>query len=99
MYWNYKDGNFVSDENMININMRCIEMFKAYPKNYGGVGLTLTWDVLKWWYLNIIISTTIEININMRCIEMIKKIIILKDCIGLTLTWDVLKFKRNLSTI
>ncbi len=72
--------------------MRCIEIEKSYQKKVDKKGLTLTWDVLKYFCLMTIRCVKL-ININMRCIEIF-------DCInktyahyGLTLTWDVLKLK------
>ena len=48
MYWNRKGGNLASDENTININMRCIEIGGGYGTGTMPTGLTLTWDVLKY---------------------------------------------------
>ena len=47
MYWNVIGFGDVPAADMININMRCIEILTAWgiDKWYGG--LTLTWDVLK----------------------------------------------------
>ena len=52
----------------ININMRCIEIWKQKRRYSNHHRLTLTWDVLKfrWSHRQ---STWNEININMRCIE------------------------------
>ena len=37
MYWNVFTAQWVNPDVLVNSNIRCIEMFKAYPKNYGGV--------------------------------------------------------------
>ena len=63
----------------------------AYMSN---MGLTLTWDVLKWFST---IKKNFEggqININMRCIEMKILIGMANLFRGLTLTWDVLKWSQ-----
>ena len=51
MYWNYLFLHHHIDEYSININMRCIEMFLMLQLLLLCIGLTLTWDVLKYFYV------------------------------------------------
>ena len=51
MYWNENPLYSKDIYNMININMRCIEIERWITIKYSCLGLTLTWDVLKCaWY-------------------------------------------------
>ena len=67
MYWNKVISIEPFAVAAININMRCIEICNYLNKQIAS-GLTLTWDVLKW-YNTKNKSTFFKININMRCIE------------------------------
>ena len=70
--------------------MRCIEITASPTFLDGYVGLTLTWDVLKFEYPLKPYAVGM-ININMRCIEMWMRDPYVVCVNGLTLTWDVLK--------
>ena len=59
-----------SNLDMININMRCIEIHRWDFLRSRLNWLTLTWDVLKLSKARLIIYA-VQININMRCIEMV----------------------------
>ena len=78
-------------ENMININMRCIEirLMTLYCMIY--TRLTLTWDVLKWSpnYNPAAIRRGLTLTWDVLKLSKGKEKIWLKK--GLTLTWDVLK--------
>ena len=47
MYWNAKLYNPLNALVLININMRCIEIYFLHPYMWHQIRLTLTWDVLK----------------------------------------------------
>ena len=54
----------------INTNMRCIEMAMNVMWCGYATGLTLTWDVLKYFLERSNMYNFYKINTNMRCIEM-----------------------------
>ena len=56
--------------NLININMRCIEILTTLIYSIRLLWLTLTWDVLKLTTPRSL-SVSVSININMRCIEIL----------------------------
>ena len=68
MYWNEEATKICKCEGAINTNMRCIEISPAFNLSNAFMGLTLTWDVLKSWNINLIQALAM-INTNMRCIE------------------------------
>ena len=50
MYWNTVTEKDANGKKMININMRCIEMIPTGGTVEAISRLTLTWDVLKWYF-------------------------------------------------
>ena len=64
-----------------------------------GKRLTLTWDVLKFYYHKNQSFMARAININMRCIEIRKNGKYCGRYVGLTLTWDVLKYANFTDTV
>ncbi len=92
MYWNTEIASNIQGKNMINRNMRCIEIGHVSVNAVSLVWLIETWDVLKWRSYLQKITVLSRINRNMRCIEIVNRLGGIGKTYRLIETWDVLKF-------
>ena len=92
MYWNLVTDITENAADMINRNMRCIEINTSICRIRNTYRLIETWDVLKW-FCTALQRMPYSINRNMRCIEMLFQVLFDSLYERLIETWDVLKFQ------
>ena len=76
---------------MININMRCIEIFFYIMHTLLFLRLTLTWDVLKFSSVLSFISSEVWLTLTWDVLKFYRTVDDDELSPRLTLTWDVLK--------
>ena len=81
---------------MININMRCIEISKVRQKTMILIGLTLTWDVLKYDSRGFFKESRMWLTLTWDVLKSPIGYEVNSAGVRLTLTWDVLKYSQEL---
>ena len=91
MYWNERKWRMGWPLRRININMRCIEMSRHRQINSHQKGLTLTWDVLKFLHLGVVLILLFRLTLTWDVLKLSSTFPTFRLSFRLTLTWDVLK--------
>ena len=90
-----KYSQFFWNCSMININMRCIEIFLERNIMYNFYKININMRCIEILLRIMTDMRILLININMRCIEICLKYLYLMASGWLTLTWDVLKYLKG----
>ena len=95
MYWN--DDSLIDETSadLININMRCIEIIERKWEQWDRYRLTLTWDVLKWHNVMLITRILRRLTLTWDVLKCFGFIFRSRFRFWLTLTWDVLKSRLS----